>query len=164
MTVVEAPERRVRRTTGDYRWLMGLAVVTGCAALVGWGWAIVLALVPVRVPVPGDGSGQKCGSPALFDRAAMADSLGDDDERFDTYWSGLCAEKVSQHIREAVGLSVVTAPLSALWVWSACTLPRRREEIASATAELQESAATAELQESAATTETVEAVEPTEAS
>ena len=126
----ETPELRARRAAEGYRWMLGLAIATGCLALVGWGWAIVLALVPVSVPIPGHLHGNACGTPALFDESAYAASLGADKD-FDTYWAGLCADKVSVHIRESVGLSVVTAPISALWIWSACTVPRRRSTMRS---------------------------------
>ena len=103
-------------------------VLVGCLAIAGWVWAACLVLVPVSEPT--GSSDVPCGVPAVFNESAFADSLtpdGDaDDERFEEYWGGKCANRVDWHVRGAVAVSVVTAPLAALWIWSAGALRFRR--------------------------------------
>ncbi|MFI6689688.1 hypothetical protein [Streptomyces sp. NPDC050485] len=123
MAMPEIPERDVKAVSGRYRLLLGVAVVAGCLTLAGWIWALWLALVPIGEPLVSKPN-LSCGSPALFDESAFADSNGFRGDG--KYWAGQCAEKVSSHVRGAVGISVVTAPLSVLWIWSALSLPRER--------------------------------------
>ncbi|WP_392675805.1 hypothetical protein [Streptomyces sp. LN785] len=123
MAMPEIPELGASATSGRYRLLLGVAVVAGCLTLGGWVWALWLAFAPIGEPVASNPH-LSCGPPALFDESAFADSasyLGDEE-----YWAGQCAKKVDTHVRGAVGITAVTAPLSVLWIWSALTLPRGR--------------------------------------
>ncbi|PXY28235.1 hypothetical protein [Prauserella muralis] len=126
----EMSEREVKVRITDYRLLLGVAITAGCLTLTGWIWAIVLTFVPVDEPAPREGS---CGSPALFDAVPYGEQLGVDKYPAQQEWVDHCVEEVSRHIRQAVGISVVTAPLAGLWIWSGCTLPRKRAELAAAT-------------------------------
>lgn len=112
----------------DYRLLYGLMAVVGCLTIAGWVWAGWLVLVPTSARTDG-GTSLECGSPALFDEAAFADSLADPDlpdEAYDQDLASVCANTVDWHVRGAVAISVVAAPLAALWVWSAGALRLRR--------------------------------------
>jgi hypothetical protein len=93
------PQRGAARAGRIY----DVMLVAGFVTVVGWLWALWFALMPINV---GDtGTTVSCGPPALYDANAGGDA---------------CTTRVDAHIRGAVGVSVVTLPTSALWLWLAC--------------------------------------------
>ncbi|MGW2546481.1 hypothetical protein ACWC5I_37825 [Kitasatospora sp. NPDC001574] len=101
-------ERAWRNAHRRHRWGVNLL---GVLAVVGWIWAIGLAFLPVAA---GSSSSTGCGSPALVDDSPR------------TYSRERCARVIDGRIRGAVGLTVLTVPLSAAWIWGAATLRLQR--------------------------------------
>ncbi|MEU6239337.1 hypothetical protein [Kitasatospora sp. NPDC047058] len=95
-----------------YRVQRGWTYLAGFLAVAGWIWAIGLAFLPASVERAGRTI--DCGSPVLVDEPSEHSSR--------------CASVVDGRIRSAVGVSVVTIPLSAAWIWAASGLRFRRLE------------------------------------
>ncbi|MQS13470.1 hypothetical protein F7Q99_14635 [Streptomyces kaniharaensis] len=98
-----------------YERRSNLAKLLGTLTVVGWIWAIWLAFYPADAY---DGR-VDCGSP-VFSGA-----------RGDRYDSATCDSRAAERIRGAVGVSVLTVPLSAAWIWGGVLLRTRREELQS---------------------------------
>ncbi|WP_327675567.1 hypothetical protein [Kitasatospora sp. NBC_00458] len=103
-------ERAWRNAHRFQRWGVNLL---GVLTVVGWIWAIGLAFLPASA---GSSGSSDCGSPALVDDSSR------------TYARDRCARVVDGRIRSAVGLTVLTVPLSAAWIWGAVTLRLQRIE------------------------------------
>jgi hypothetical protein len=121
----------------ERKMVAAFACVVGVLSIAGWAAAMWLALIPVE---GGTGSTtQKCGVPALFNRASEQEKLsphGDGTGLFSddaaSYWANICADAVGGRINSAVGAMAVTLPISALWFWCALTLKSeksRRPEV-----------------------------------
>ncbi|MFI6845644.1 hypothetical protein ACIBJD_13465 [Kitasatospora sp. NPDC050467] len=104
----ESDDRAWRRANRVQHWVVN---TLGVLTVVGWIWAIGVAFLPATA---GSSGRTECGSPALVDASSA------------TYSRDRCARVVDDRIRSAVGLTVVTLPLSAAWIWGALNLRLQR--------------------------------------
>ncbi|MFI6689839.1 hypothetical protein [Streptomyces sp. NPDC050485] len=120
-------------TSSERKLTTASAYVVGILTITGWAAAMWLALIPVA---GSNGSAtQQCGVPALFNRASEQKKLSPHDDGtglFDAsaarYWADVCADAVGSRINSAVGTTVITLPLSALWIWCVSSLKRPRQD------------------------------------
>ncbi|MET8701385.1 hypothetical protein ABZW10_21325 [Kitasatospora sp. NPDC004723] len=107
----ERDARAWRRAEGA--WGRGVHLL-GLLALGAWLWAVGLAFVPASHEFP-NGTSVDCGSPMFYE-----------------YYSGRdythCAAVTDGRMRDAVGVGLVTLPLSVVWLWRTVSIRLERLE------------------------------------
>ncbi len=116
-------------TSAADRISLVLASVLGLITLGAWVFALWLVLASPRPYNPDRvSSGPDCGSPAFFSERTYADSITyrpgrDEDKTYDADTAlsiaDDCVDPVRHRINAAVGVSVASAPVAALWLWLA---------------------------------------------
>ncbi|MFD4483496.1 hypothetical protein ACFWPU_46440 [Streptomyces sp. NPDC058471] len=111
--------------TGNAQWIR---VAAGVVAVAGMLWALWLAFWPPQHEGKGRlrGGGLtetpiSCGAPALFQKSSFTDWLYTERELWDNTskeFATACADKADERVRGAMGVIVVTLPITVLWARS----------------------------------------------
>ncbi|MFE9121335.1 hypothetical protein [Streptomyces sp. NPDC007172] len=108
-----------------------LIVAVGLLALAGWVWAFWLAVIPMQLGGNGGQEAQElsCGPPVLFQESSFAQSISDTwNAETARNIAAECADKNDTHLRHALGVIMLVAPVSLLWVWGDVVLRSKAKE------------------------------------
>ncbi|MEV5944579.1 hypothetical protein [Streptomyces sp. NPDC051994] len=97
-----------------------LVIIVGLLALVGWVWALWLAFYPMQHGGDGGVESQElsCQQPALFQESSFTKSISDTwNKEIARNLAAECADKNDAHLRLALGVAILAAPLALLWLW-----------------------------------------------
>ncbi|MFE9555183.1 hypothetical protein ACFYOD_17110 [Streptomyces sp. NPDC006703] len=100
-------------------------IIVGLLALAGWAWALWLAFYPVQLGGDGGVESQQlsCQPRAFFQESSFIQSIRDTwDNEIARNIAAECPGKNDAHLRRALGVAILAAPLGVLWLWGEMVL------------------------------------------